>query len=103
MSLKPRGDRVVVENVEQAEKTAGGVILPDTAKEKPQVGRVVAVGPGRTTDDGKLIPTGLSDGQHVLYSKYSGTEYKDPATAKEYLILPEKDILAIVERVPVGV
>ena len=102
MNLKPLGDRVVVEHVEQAEKSAGGVFLPDTAKEKPQEGRVLAVGTGRVLDNGNLLPVSVKVGDRILYSKYSGSEIKLEGT--EYLIISEKDVLAIVsdERVPVG-
>ena len=101
MNLKPLGDRVVVEHVEQAEKSAGGVFLPDTAKEKPQEGRVLAVGTGRVLDNGNLLPVSVKVGDRILYSKYSGSEIKLEGT--EYLISSEKDGLAIVdERVPAG-
>ncbi len=103
MSLKPLGDRVVVEHVEQAEKTAGGVFLPDTAKEKPQEGRVLAVGTGRTLDNGTVLPLSVKVGDKIIYSKYSGSEIK--YEGKEVLIISEKDVLAVVseERVPAGV
>ncbi len=94
--LKPLGDRVVVESIEQAPTSAGGVILPDTAKEKPQEGVIIAVGPGRKTDKGELIPMELKAGDKVIYSKYSGSEIK--LDGKEYLIVSEKDVLAIVKR-----
>lgn len=96
VDIKPRGDRVVVESVEQAAKSAGGVILPDTAKEKPQEGIVLAVGPGRQTDKGDIIKLDLKVGDRVIYSKYSGSEIK--IDGKEYLIVSEKDVLAIVNR-----
>lgn len=96
VELKPLGDRVVVEAVEQAQTTAGGVILPDTAKEKPQEGLIIAVGPGRKTDKGDVIPVDLKVGDKVIYSKYSGSEIKIEGT--EYLIVSEKDVLAIVKR-----
>ena len=101
MNLKPLGDRVVVEHVEQQEKSAGGVFLPDTAKEKPQEGMVLAVGPGRVTDEGKTIAPAVKAGDRVIYSKYSGSEIK--IDGKEYLIVSEKDVLAIVTGVPAGV
>jgi len=94
--LKPLGDRVVIESVEQAQQSAGGVILPDTAKEKPQEGVIIAVGPGRKTDKGDLIPMDLKAGDKVIYSKYSGSEIKLDGT--EYLIISEKDVLAVVKR-----
>ena len=102
MNLKPLGDRLVVEHVEQAEKSAGGVFLPDTAKEKPQEGRVLAVGTGRVLDNGNLLPVSVKVGDRILYSKYSGSEIKLEGT--EYLIISEKDVLAIVDekRVPAG-
>ncbi|MFN2461149.1 MAG: co-chaperone GroES [Candidatus Velthaea sp.] len=103
MNLKPLGDRVVVEHVEQAEKSAGGVFLPDTAKEKPVEGKVIAVGPGRVTDTGSTIPMTVKVGDMVLYSKYSGSEVK--REGKEYLVISEKDVLGVFadERVPAGV
>jgi chaperonin GroES len=94
--LQPLGDRVVVEAVEQAKQSAGGVILPDTAKEKPQEGIIIAVGPGRKTDKGEIIKIDLKVGDKVIYSKYSGSEIK--LEGKEYLIVSEKDVLAIVKR-----
>jgi chaperonin GroES len=95
MNLKPLADRLVVEPIEQEEVTAGGIILPETAKEKPQQGKVIAAGPGRTDEDGKRIPMDVSVGDKVLYAKYSGTEIK--LDGKKVLILRESDILAIVE------
>ena len=100
MNLKPLGDRVVVEHVEQAEKTAGGVFLPDTAKEKPQEGRVLAVGTGRTLDNGTKLAMDVKPGDKIIYSKYSGSEIK--LDGKEYLIISEKDVLAVVTDVAVG-
>ena len=103
VSLKPLADRVVVEHVEQADKSSGGVFLPDTAKEKPQEGKVLAVGPGRTLDNGNVVKVAVKAGDRVIYSKYSGSEIK--IDGKEYLIISEKDVLAIVDdaRVPAGV
>jgi len=95
MNLKPLADRLVVEPIEQEEVTAGGIILPETAKEKPQQGKVIAAGPGRTDEDGERIPMEVSVGDKVLYAKYSGTEIK--LDGKKVLILRESDILAIVE------
>ncbi|MCP8617830.1 co-chaperone GroES [Salirhabdus salicampi] len=92
--LKPLGDRVVIEVVEQEEKTSSGIVLPDSAKEKPQEGKVVAVGTGRITDNGEKVALEVSEGDRVVYSKYAGTEVK--YDGKEYLILRENDILAIV-------
>jgi chaperonin GroES len=96
IELKPLGDRVVVEAVEQAPQSAGGVILPETAQEKPQEGIVIAVGPGRRTDKGDVIPMDLKVNDRVIYSKYSGSEIK--LDGNEYLIVSEKDVLAIVKR-----
>ncbi|NCU16654.1 co-chaperone GroES [Pallidibacillus pasinlerensis] len=93
--LKPLGDRVVIELVEAEEKTASGIVLPDTAKEKPQEGKVVAVGTGRVLDNGERVNLEVSVGDHIIFSKYAGTEVKYEGT--EYLILRESDILAIVE------
>ena len=95
LSLKPLGDRVVIEPSEdETERSSGGIYIPDTAKEKPQTGKVVAAGPGRTTDEGKTIALAVKVGDTVVYSKYAGTEYTDEGT--EYLIVRESDILAIV-------
>jgi chaperonin GroES len=101
MNLRPLGDRAVVEHVEQADKTAGGVFLPDTAKEKPQEGKVLAVGTGRTLENGTKIPMEVKVGDRILYSRYSGSEIKLEGT--DYLIISEKDILAIVAAVPAAV
>ena len=95
MNLKPLADRLVVEPVEQEEVTAGGIILPETAKEKPQQGKVIAAGPGRTDEDGKRVNMEVKVGDRVLYAKYSGTEIK--MDSKKVLILRESDVLAIVE------
>ena len=100
MNLKPLGDRVVIEHVEQQDVSSGGVFLPDTAKEKPQEGIVRAAGPGRF-EDGKIIPINVKAGDRVIYSKYSGSEVK--IDGKEYLIVSEKDVLAVVDKVPAGV
>jgi len=91
--LKPLSDRVVLKAVEAEEKTKGGIVLPDTAKDKPQEGEVIAVGPGRVLDDGKTLTPEVKVGQRVIYSKYSGTEIK--VDGEEYLIVRESDILAI--------
>jgi chaperonin GroES len=96
LNLRPLADRVVVEPMEKEEKTASGIILPETAKEKPQEGKVVAVGPGRRDDQGKVIPMDVSMDDTVLFAKYAGTEVK--INDKKYLILKESDILAIVEK-----
>ena len=95
LKLKPLGDRVIIEpSDEEASTSPGGIIIPDTAKEKPQQGAVVAAGPGRTTDEGKIIGLTVKVGQKVVYSKYSGTEYTE--NGNDYLIVRESDILAIV-------
>jgi chaperonin GroES len=96
LNLKPLGDRLVVEPMEKEERTASGIILPETAKEKPQEGTVLAAGPGRTDDDGKRVPMDVKVGDVVLYAKYAGTEVK--IDDKKLLILKESDILAIVEK-----
>lgn len=94
INLKPLGSRVVVEPVEQEEITAGGIVLPDTAKEKPQKGTVLSTGPGDRDDNGKRIPLDVKEGDTVLFAKYSGTEIK--IDGKKLLILRESDLLAIV-------
>jgi chaperonin GroES len=94
LQLKPLADRVVVRKLEAEEKTAGGIVLPDTAKEKPQQGEVLAVGPGRVDDKGTRIPMEVKKGEKVLFAKYSGTEFKYEGI--EYLILAERDLLAII-------
>ena len=96
LSLKPLADRLVVEPVEKEERTASGIILPETAKEKPQEGTVLAAGPGRTDEDGKRIVMDVKVGDMVLYAKYAGTEVK--IDDKKLLILKESDILVIVEK-----
>jgi chaperonin GroES len=97
LNIRPLADRVVVEPMEEEEVTfAGGkLVLPETAKEKPQKGVILAAGPGRKDDDGKLIPMDVKEGDQVLYAKYAGTEIK--IEGKKYLILKESDILAVVE------
>lgn len=95
MNIKPLADRIVLKVVEAEEKTASGIVLPDTAKEKPQQGKVLAVGPGKYGEDGKLIPMSVKTGDTVLFSKYAGTEIK--YGGEELLILKESDLLAIVE------
>jgi chaperonin GroES len=95
MKLKPLGGRVIVEPIEQEEMTAGGIILPETAKEKPQEGKILAAGPGDRDEDGERIPMEVQVGDKVLYAKYSGTEVK--MDGKKLLILRESDILAVVE------
>jgi len=93
MKMKPLADRVVIKPSPAEEKTKGGIILPDTAKEKPVVGEVVAVGPGKIADDGKKVPMEIKVGDKVLYGKYSGTEVT--VDGEEYLIMREADIFAI--------
>ncbi len=95
MNYKPLGDRLLLEVKKAEEKTKSGIVLPDSAKEKPQEGKVVAAGPGARDKDGKRIPMEVSKGDKVLYSKYSGTEVK--IDSKDYLIIKETDILAIIE------
>lgn len=95
MKIQPLGDRVVIEVLEAREKTKGGIVLPDTAKEKPQEGKVVAVGKGKVSDEGKVIPLEVKAGDKILYGKYTGTEVTIDET--EYLIMKEEDILAIVK------
>ena len=94
MNVKPLGDRVLVQAIEQDEVKKGGIIIPDTAKEKPQEGKIVAVGPGKH-EDGKLVPMNVKKGDRVLYSKYGGTEIK--IDGKDHLIMREDDILGIVD------
>ncbi|GMB10163.1 chaperonin GroES [Thermolongibacillus altinsuensis] len=92
--LKPLGDRVVIELIQTEEKTASGIVLPDTAKEKPQEGKVIAVGPGRVLDSGERVTPEVKVGDRIIFSKYAGTEVK--YEGKEYLILRESDILAVI-------
>lgn len=95
MKLKPLNDRVIVSNLAAEEKTAGGVILPDTAKEKPNKGKVLSVGPGKTLEDGKVVALAVKKGDVVYYGKYSGTEVK--VDGDEFKILREEDILGVEE------
>ncbi len=95
MKFRPLYDRILVERVELEETTKGGIILPDTAKEKPQQGKVIAVGQGTRTEDGKIIPLEVKEGTMILFGKYSGSEVKIEGT--EYLIMREDDVLGIVE------
>jgi chaperonin GroES len=92
VKFTPLGERVVIKPLEREEVSKGGIYLPETAKEKPQEGEIVAVGPGRLDDDGKRIPMELKAGDRVIYSKFAGTEFKDED--EEYLILRESDVLA---------
>jgi chaperonin GroES len=102
MDLQPLGDRLIVEALEEEETTDSGIVLPDTAKEKPQRGRVLAVGPGSRNEDGEYVSMDLAEGDEVIYSKYGGTEIK--LGTDEYLILRESDVLAKVvgTREPAG-
>ena len=94
MKIRPLQDRVIVRRLEE-EKTKGGIIIPDTAKEKPQEGKIVAVGKGKVTEDGKVIPLDVKVGDKILFGKYSGTEIK--IEGEEHLIMREEDILGIIE------
>ncbi len=95
MSLRPLQDRILVERLEETEKTKGGIIIPDTAKEKPAEGKVVAVGNGRVGEDGTLIPLELKVGDTILFSKYGGTDVK--IDGNDYLIMRQDDVLGVVE------
>jgi chaperonin GroES len=95
LKMKPLGDRVLVRRIEEEETKKGGIIIPDTAKEKPQQGEVVAVGPGRVDDTGKKIPMELKKGDKILFGKYSGSEVK--LGDEEYLIMREEDVLGTIE------
>jgi chaperonin GroES len=95
MKIKPLHDRIIVERIEEETKTAGGLIIPDTAKEKPQQGKVIAVGKGKVTEDGKVLAMDVKEGDRILFGKYSGTEVK--LDGKEYLIMREDDVLGIVQ------
>jgi chaperonin GroES len=95
MKIRPMNDRILVVRVEEEKKTAGGIIIPDTAKEKPQEGKVVAVGPGKIGDDGKRIPMELKKGDRVLFAKYAGSEIK--VDGVEHIFMREDDILGILE------
>jgi chaperonin GroES len=94
MKVKPLADRVIVKSLESEEKTSGGIIIPDNAKEKPQKGEVIAVGPGKISDNGELVKMELKKGDKVLYGKYSGTEVT--IDKEEYLIMRESDVLAVI-------
>jgi len=95
MSLRPLSDRILVERVQEDEKTKGGIIIPDTAKEKPAEGKVVATGNGRMGEDGKLLPMDVKVGDRILFSKYGGTEVKIDGV--DYLIMRQDDVLGVVE------
>ena len=96
MKVKPLADRVLLKPLEEEEQVRGGIIIPDTAKEKPQRGEITAVGPGKITEEGKSVPMHVKVGDQVLYGKYAGTEVK--LDGVDYLIMPESDILAVLEK-----
>ena len=96
MNIKPLGDRVIIQVMESAEKTASGIVVPDTAKEKPQEGKVIAVGTGRTLDNGQTVAPQVKAGDKIIFGKYSGDEIK--VDGEEYLIVRESDILGIVKK-----
>ena len=96
ISIKPLEDRIVIRQVEAEQTTASGLVIPDTAKEKPQEGEVIAVGPGRVDDKGNRVPVDIAEGDVVVYSRYGGTEVK--YEGQEYQILSSRDVLAVVER-----
>lgn len=95
-SIRPLHDRVIVRRLEQDEKTAGGIIIPDTAKEKPVQGEVIAVGPGGRDDTGRIVPMDVKVGDHVLYGKWAGTEVK--LDGEDVLVLKESDIIGVIEK-----
>ena len=95
MKLRPLQDRILVKRIEEEEKTAGGIYIPDTAKEKPQMGQIVSVGNGKKTEDGKVIPVDLKAGDNVLFGRYAGTEVK--VEGNDYLIMREDDILGVID------
>jgi chaperonin GroES len=95
MNFRPLHDRILIKRIEEKETEKGGIIIPDTAKEKPQEGEVVAVGNGKMTEDGKVVPLDVKAGDRILFGKYSGTEIK--IDSKEYLILKEEEVLGVVE------
>jgi chaperonin GroES len=96
MKIRPLQDRVIVQRVQEEEKTKGGIIIPDTAKEKPQEGKVVAVGKGKVGDDGKLIALDVKAGDRILFGKYSGTEVK--VDGEDLLVMREDDVMAVIEK-----
>ena len=95
MSIRPLHDRIIIKRIQEEEKTKGGIIIPDTAKEKPQEGKVVAVGKGKVGDDGKVTPLDVKAGDRILFGKYSGTEVK--IDGEDFLIMREDDILGVLE------
>jgi chaperonin GroES len=96
MKIRPLQDRIIVKRVEEEEKTKGGIIIPDTAKEKPMEGRVIAVGNGKILEDGKVRPLDIKAGDRILFTKYSGTEVK--IEGEEHLIIREEDVLGVIEK-----
>jgi chaperonin GroES len=96
MNLRPLQDRILVKRIEEEEKTEGGIIIPDTAKEKPVEGKVIAVGKGKVSEDGKLRPLDVKKGDRILFGKYAGTEVK--IEGQEHLIMREDDVLGVIER-----
>lgn len=96
VAIKPLEDRIIIQQVEAEQTTASGLVIPDSAKEKPQEGKVVAVGPGRVSDNGTRIPVDVAVGDTVIYSKFGGTEVK--VGVEDYLVLSSRDILAVIER-----
>jgi len=96
MKIRPLQDRILVKRVEEEEKTSGGIIIPDTAKEKPMEGKVVAVGKGKVLEDGKVMPLDVNKGDRILFSKYAGTEVK--IEGQEHLIIREEDVLGVIEK-----
>jgi len=96
MKIRPLQDRILVKRVEEEEKTSGGIIIPDTAKEKPMEGKVVAVGKGKVLEDGKVMPLDVNKGDRILFSKYAGTEVK--IGGQEHLIIREEDVLGVIEK-----
>jgi chaperonin GroES len=95
MNIRPLHDRIIIQRLEEGEQKVGGIIIPDTAKEKPQQGKVIAAGSGKTKDDGKRIPLDVTAGDTILFGKYSGQEIK--LNGEEYLIMKEDEVLAIIE------
>ena len=95
MDIRPLHDRIIVERLEEETKTAGGLIIPDTAKEKPQQGKVIAAGKGKKTEDGKVLPLDVKVGDKILFGKYAGTEIK--IEGREYLMMREDDVLGVIE------
>ena len=97
MKLKPVGDRIVVRRVDAQEKTKGGILLPDSAKEKPQKGKVIAVGAGRITKDGKRKPLQVKEGETILFTAWAGDEFRDQGSGDAILVMREEDVLAVVD------